>query len=148
MFSGTNSVGDVFRAQGCQVISLDNNEKYQPDIPIDILKWEYWKEYKPGTFDVIMASPPCTEYSSAMTSRPRRMDKADLLVQKALEIIRYFQPTVWYLENPRGGRLKDRAFMQGIPYVDLDYCCFSDWGYQKLHQNLGKLGGKRRMTFI
>ena len=27
--------------------------------------------------------------------------------------------------------LKDRPFMAGIPYVDLDYCCYCAWGYRK-----------------
>ncbi len=50
---------------------------------------------------------------------------------KTLEILQYFQPEIWWIENPRGGMLKDRSFMKGIPYIDVDYCQFADWGNQK-----------------
>jgi len=50
---------------------------------------------------------------------------------KALEIILYFQPRQWFLENPRTGFLKERWYMQNIPFIDVDYCQFSLWGYQK-----------------
>jgi hypothetical protein len=59
------------------------------------------------------------------------LDGADRLVHKALEIIRYFKPERWYLENPRMGLLKDRPCMENIPFVDVDYCQFADWGSQK-----------------
>ncbi len=26
---------------------------------------------------------------------------------------------------------KDRSFIKDIPYIDVDYCQFADWGYQK-----------------
>ena len=59
------------------------------------------------------------------------MESADKLVEKTLEIIHYFHPKMWWIENPRTGYLKTRPIMDHIPYVDIDYCQFSDWGYQK-----------------
>ena len=67
----------------------------------------------------------------ALTTRPRNLELADSIVKKAFEIIRYLQVRKWFLENPRYGLLKSRPFMQGIPYVDVDYCQFGEWGYQK-----------------
>ena len=29
------------------------------------------------------------------------------------------------------GELKNRPYMKDIPFIDVDYCMFSDWGYQK-----------------
>jgi hypothetical protein len=52
-------------------------------------------------------------------------------VIKTLEVIEWFKPKAWWIENPRMGYLKKRPFMSQIPYVDIDYCQFSDWGYQK-----------------
>ena len=46
-------------------------------------------------------------------------------------IIEYFQPRVWFIENPQTGMLKDRAFMHGKPFTDLDYCCYCNWGHRK-----------------
>ena len=56
-----------------------------------------------------------TEYSLALTKRPRQLDKADQIVEKTLEIIEYFRPESWILENPRTGLLPNREYMQGIP---------------------------------
>ena len=53
-------------------------------------------------FDIVVASPPCTEYSAAKTTGVRKEEElADPLVKKALEIIQYFSPPVWWLETPR-----------------------------------------------
>jgi len=113
------------------VVTVDIDPRYEPDIHADMLFWECKKTFRPGHFDVIACSPPCTEFSQAMTRRSRELDYADSLVQKALEIVYYFQPAFWFLENPQTGLLKGRPFMRGLPYVDVDYCCFSDWGYKK-----------------
>jgi hypothetical protein len=53
------------------------------------------------------------------------------MVKAALEIVGYYQPTFWFMENPRRGLLPTRDFMKDIPFIDVDYCMFSDWGYQK-----------------
>ena len=53
------------------------------------------------------------------------------MVLKTFEIIEYFQPKSWFIENPRRGKLSQRPYMKSVPFVDVDYCHFSDWGYQK-----------------
>ena len=50
---------------------------------------------------------------------------------KSLEIIKYFNPHWWSLENPETGNLKNRDIMKGIPFYNVDYCMYSDWGYRK-----------------
>ena len=129
LYSGTGSVADIFQSRGYEVTTVDIDPKYQPDIQMDMLEWEYHHTFKPGYFDVITCSPPCTEFSVAMTRRSRELDYADSLVLKGLEIIQYLKPGYWFLENPQTGLLKGRPYMRGLPYVDVDYCCFSDWGY-------------------
>ena len=110
---------------------------------MDIFDWHYTC-FNPGHFKIIAASVPCAEYSIAKTTAPRDLMKADGVVSKVLEIVQYFQPKIWWIENPRTGQLKIREIMRGLPFVDLDYCQFSDWGYQKPtrfwgSQNLAKL---------
>jgi hypothetical protein len=96
----------------------------------DILTWDY-RRYPVGYFDVIAASPPCNVYSTAYNPRPRDFSQADALVEKTLEIINYFQPRLWWLENPRTGLLRNREVVKDLPYIDIDYCQFSDRGYKK-----------------
>ena len=86
-----------------------------------------------GHFDVIWASPCCTEYSCARrgAKTPRNLALADSLVKRSLELITHFQPQVWFLENPATGLLKDRPFMSGIPWTDVDYCAYSTRGNRK-----------------
>ena len=55
----------------------------------------------------------------------------DKLVEKTLEIINYFNPRLWFMENPQTGNLKYRDVVKDIPYYDVDYCMYSDWGYKK-----------------
>ena len=53
------------------------------------------------------------------------------MVWHTRKIIEYFNPRVFWIENPRMGHLKNRPCIQGLPYIDLDYCQFCGWGYQK-----------------
>ena len=79
------------------------------------------------------ASPCCTHYSCARrgAKTPRNLVWADSLVLRSQEIINYFNPRVWFIENPQTGMLKDRFSMNSIPFCDVDYCCYCDWGYRK-----------------
>ena len=118
LFSGTKSVGKVAEELGYHVISLDQKNA---NINADILDWDY-TGFDVGHFDVIWASPPCTEYSIAKTVGVRNIEHANEIVTKTLEIIDYFQPEYYIIENPQTGYLKKQSFMDGIPYVDVDYC--------------------------
>ena len=59
------------------------------------------------------------------------MEYSDKLVLKSFEIIDYFKPEYWFLENPQTGNLKNRDIMKDKPFYDVDYCMYSDWGYRK-----------------
>ena len=132
LFSGTKSVSKAVGNKFIEIVSLDNINKYNPTICSDILSWDY-KKYPPGYFNVIWASPPCTEYSILKnnTGMETNMELADTIVLKVFEIIDYFNPDKWFIENPQTGLLKKRYFMEALPYYDVDYCRFSDWGYKK-----------------
>ena len=119
LFSGTGSVGNVAVNMGFVVVSVDR------DMPAtrqcDIMDWNY-KPYPPKYFDVFWASPPCTEYSRALTTRPRNIEDANIIVQCTLDILEYFEPRYWMIENPQTGLLKDQLMMWGLPFDDIDYC--------------------------
>ena len=112
LFSGTGSVGNVWKRENKmnEVTSLDIHPQYNPTKCVDILKWNY-REYVPGTFHFIWASPPCTEYSFAKTKGIRDLALADAIVKRTIKIIAYLKPKYWVIENPRG-LLRQRDFMK------------------------------------
>ena len=118
LFSGTKSVGKVAEQLGYEVVSLDLKDA---DINIDILNWDY-HQYQPKHFDVIWASPPCTEYSIAKSTGVRKIEEANQIVERTLNIIEYLNPKYYIIENPQTGLLKEQWFMYGMPYIDIDYC--------------------------
>jgi site-specific DNA-cytosine methylase len=133
LFCGTKSVSKAIGSQFSEVISVDIDAKSDPTICVDILEWNY-KTYPTGYFHTIWASPPCTEFSRLNYALPNKilnLDLADSIVKRTIEIIEYFNPDRFFIENPRSGTLKDREYMLGIPFIDLDYCRFSNWGYRK-----------------
>ncbi len=144
LFSGTGSVGKVCEMIGWETLSIDIDGR--ADIKCDILQWDY-TTYPKDSFDVIWASPPCASFSHLQNSWIGRMRNGkiftkedieynmkiigDPLVKRTLEIINYFNPEFWFMENPNTGRLKNRDYMNDLPYYVVDYCMYSDWGYRK-----------------
>ena len=101
LFSGTGSVGRPWRENNHEVISVDIDPRYQPEICEDILQLSYCKL---PIVDIVWASPPCDQYSRARTrGGPRNLVLADSLVSKTIEIIKYFQTLnpdlIWFIEN-------------------------------------------------
>ena len=119
LFSGTGSVGNVCKALGMDVVSLDRD--MPADIRTDIMNSDY-TTYKPKDFDVLWAPPPRTKYSMAKTTGVRKIEEANKISQRTIEIIRYFDPQYWIIENPQTGKLKEQKFMTDLPFKDVDYC--------------------------
>jgi len=119
LFSGTGSVGKVARNFGIHVTSLDRD--MDADIKTDIMDWDY-KQFPPKYFDIIWASPPCTEYSRAKTIGVRKIQESNEIVLRVLEIINYFEPKFYMIENPQSGLLKNQPFMSDLSFNDVDYC--------------------------
>jgi site-specific DNA-cytosine methylase len=143
LFSGTGSVGKVCEMLDWNVVSVDMI--LPATHKCDIMEFNY-KQYPKDHFDIVWASPPCTNYSKLQDCWIGRMRKGqiytkevqaqemnndDKLVLKVLEIIEYFNPHWWFIENPAGSRMKERPFMKNIHNYVVDYCMYSDWGYRK-----------------
>ena len=134
LFSGTGSIGNVFRAAGgWTVTSVDMDHRFAPDLCCNVL------DLTPAMIgdepDVIWASPPCTHYSRARTTAktPRDLEGSDLIVNKVLEIINWY-PGVWFfIENPMG-MMRDRSMMATIPRRTVDYCMYADERFPRFYR--------------
>jgi len=157
LFSGTHSFGKVSSKLGYNVYSLDRDlsskcpftdYESKHHFKEDILTWDY-KQYPKGFFKIITASPVCMWWSNLRRSWIGRKLKAhgdkivtgemldeDIekfgvpMVDKVFEIIDYFSPDFYIIENPATGRMK-KYISPLIPFYDVDYCRYSDWGYKK-----------------
>jgi len=107
LFCGTKSAARVLERHGYQVETVDADPSRNPSVCVDVMEWDYKTLYPPGHFDIVVAAPPCTEYSAALNGccRARRLAEADAIVLKTLEIIHYLQPKRWWLETPQTGIL-------------------------------------------
>ena len=122
LFSGTRSIGKVCDQIGWTSVSVDMI--LPADHECDIMDFDY-KQYPKDHFDIVWASPPCTEYSVMNYCMPDKIPDikgSNNLVKRTLEIIDYFDCEYWFMENPQTGTLKNQSFMKDIPYYDIDYC--------------------------
>ena len=85
------------------MVTVDIDPRRKADIQEDILEWDFKSQFKPGDFDIVAASPPCTEYSVALSTRQRRLEKADEYVEQTNATIDFLRPRLWWIEKPRWG---------------------------------------------
>ena len=135
LFAGSRSVGKIAEELGMEVFSSDLIEFEGIHYPISILDFDITKV--PFQPDVIWASPPCTGFSVAAIGHHwaggkgayiPKTETAKLgieLVKKTLEIINHFQPTYWFMENPRGV-LRKLDVVKGLKKNSVTYCQYGD----------------------
>jgi hypothetical protein len=126
---GTKSATRAMRQlwPGAKVITLDVDPKHSPTILVDVMAWNYEEDvFEQGYFDIIWASPPCTEYSVAKTSGVRDLTGADQLVTAVRRIIKYFSPKAWFIENPHA-LLHLRPVMRDIDQLRTT-CTYCQYG--------------------
>jgi len=124
LFSGLGGFSAAFRdSPNWNVTTVERDEQFTPDIPADI--WNVYPSDLPDA-DVIMASPPCKQFSTAGNHDHwnRQEPTADAakdavgLVHHTLGLIEAIQPRYWFLENPRG-RMR---YVLGDPEGTVHYC--------------------------
>lgn len=105
LFEHSGYASMYWRKAGYQVIQIDTK------LGFDIMEWKYRALDKSRVVG-IMAFPPCTHFTVSGAQyweekdEDGRTEAAVELVEKTLEIIHYFSPKWWFLENPVG-RISD-----------------------------------------
>ena len=88
-----------YKEAGYKVIQIDLQ------LGTDILTWDYKKIPQNAVYG-ILAAVPCTDFALSGARHFKRKDKdgstekSKQLVYKTLEIINYFKPHFWVIENP------------------------------------------------
>lgn len=135
LFAGSRSIGKIADRLAFDVYSSDIEQFGGIDYVTDILEFDVTKiPFKP---DIIWASCPCTAFSVAAIGKnwtkvgddyiPKnpRAEFGLKLVQKTLEIIEHFNPTYFFIENPRG-MLRKMPIMTNLPRQGVTYCQYGD----------------------
>ena len=114
LFAGSRSVGKIAEELGMEVFSSDLTPFDGIHYAVSILDFDVTKV--PFQPDVIWASPDCTTWSLATGGKYRskieiygkqneRYEKSVIgnkMVCRVIEILKYFKPKSWFIENPRG----------------------------------------------
>ena len=122
LFSGTESFSKVAREKGHKTFTIDNDPYHNPDLCKSILDVKI--EDIPFKVDFIWASPPCTEYSRAKTTK-RDIEGANKLLLKTIELIIKLRPKYWIIENPQG-LIINQFFMKNLNHCIVTYCQYGD----------------------
>jgi hypothetical protein len=135
LFAGSRSIGKVADRLAFDVYSSDIEQFGGIDYVTDIMEFDVTKI--PFVPDIIWASCPCTAFSVAAIGKnwtkvgddylPKnpRAEFGLKLVQKTLEIIQHFNPTYFFIENPRG-MLRKMPIMADLPRQGVTYCQYGD----------------------
>jgi len=119
LFSGLGGFSQAFaESERWDVITVDFVEDFEPDLCADVLDLRPADLLELIGLDrdeidvlVVLASPPCTQFSLAASRYERFVDgepqteearKAVALVYHALGLIRALSPDFWVMENPQG----------------------------------------------
>ena len=132
LFSGTESFTNVAKEFGMETFTVDFEDKFNPDLCIDILKLKI--EDIPFTPDVIWASPPCQCFSVATigrywnenyTPKNEKTETALKILYKTVELIRQLKPKYWFIENPRA-MMRKMPIMRNFLRQTVTYCQYGE----------------------
>jgi len=138
IYAGTKSFSKVAKRLGHDTLTIDNDQRLEPDICMDVRGLTSLPKA-----DLLWASPPCQGFSVAAIGHNwtggngayiPKSDSARLsieLAKKTIDIIRQSKPKWWFIENPRG-LLRKMPFMQefldemGGVQRTISYCQYGD----------------------
>ena len=132
LFAGSRSFSKVAEDMGMETFTTDIKDFEKIDYVIDIMDFGPMKvPFKP---DIIWASPPCTFFSVASIghhwnkNHTPKTEQAKLgvkIIKCTLDIIKYFKPKHFFIENPRG-KLRKLDVIKGYDRATVTYCQYGD----------------------
>lgn len=130
LFCGLGGWSAAFKNRGHEVITLDNNPKFKPDICKSILDVPSIDEL--GKFDFVLASPPCQSFSVAAFPQHywKMIDGVPYPNSPQAELgLKLASHTFWLLENTFSGKFyvieNPRGLMRKVftmPKCTVAYC--------------------------
>tara|TARA_Y100000361_G_C11149880_1_gene340406 strand:- start:1344 stop:2003 length:660 start_codon:yes stop_codon:yes gene_type:complete len=141
LFKGTGSISKWIKENNynIEVYSVDILKKFKPTYCGDIMEWDY-KQFDKNYFDIVWASPECKIFSPLQYTHIGRkwetredlfkeQKKHTKFILRTLEIIEYFNPRYWFIENPLNSRIW-KYLPKQYNSVNVDYCMFG-FNYKK-----------------
>lgn len=125
LFDYSGNWSEPYKNNNFEVIQIDEK------LGTNILDWDYKIINKDRIFG-ILAAPPCTDFSLSGACWWKEKDKKGItkksidLVKKTLEIINYFNPNFWALENPVGRIEKLIPELKSKKMITFNPCDFGD----------------------
>lgn len=113
-----------------RIDTLDNDPEARPTFLTDVMQWDF-RSVRPGTYQVVYASPPCTPFSRANTTGDADQSVFDIatgtdVAVRCLEIIEHLAPPVWIVENPVNKLAEQKAMRPYERYMKTTSYCH--WG--------------------
>ena len=133
LFDYTGNWSKFYKENGYEVIQIDLQHGQ------DILTWNY-KKIKRNMVFGILASIPCTDFALSGARHFARKDidgtteYSKKLVYKTLEIIDYFKPYFWCVENPMS-RIHKVCPELGEVKFKFNPCDFAGYGFESERYN-------------
>lgn len=139
LFCGLGGFSQAFEAHDeWDVFTVDIEAQFDPDLQTDVMNlrptdllWELGLDRDDIDVLIVLASPPCTQFSKAASRFERIVDgepqtddarDAVALVYHTIGLIRGLSPDYWILENPKGF-LRD---VIGNPEEWVTYCQYGE----------------------
>lgn len=137
LFSGLGGWSSAFLQRGHSVTTVDIEPRFKCSLTADVLNLKAIDLGGAGTYDLILASPPCEAFSvaslghhwmggkEAYVPRTDAARKAIVLTEHTVHLIRSLAPKAFLIENPRG-MMRKLQVMQPLDRRTITYCQYGE----------------------
>jgi hypothetical protein len=141
LFSGLGGWSQAFIERGHEVVRVDIEPGFQPDLVADVAKLtpeEVVEAFGGRSPHIVLASPPCEGFSIAAIGRNWEVVNGRLvprtptavtgirLVRATVALIKALAPGLWWVENPRGALRKLGLIPADWDHVTVWYCHYGE----------------------